>query len=178
MEARNRVRRTTTARPHKKADTQSVIGSSATPVQINGKWQSHYQTLLNLRDRITRSKEGLIEAAKQEQPIFSLHEADAATDQYDLDFALTMISTEQNALYEIDQALTRIQNGTYGVCELTGRKIEPDRLKVIPWTRFSTDAQKQIEQRGGANRVKLGDRQSLANSAAQDSAEETESDTE
>src|SRR5437667_415062 len=81
-------------------------------------------------------------------PPFSTHMADAATDTYDRDFALSMLSCEQDSLYEIDEALDRIRDGTYGVCELTGKKIEPQRLEAIPWTRFTAEAEKQLEKQG------------------------------
>jgi DnaK suppressor protein len=82
--------------------------------------------------------------------------ADAATDSYDRDCALALLSSTQNALYEIEQALKRIKEGTYGVCELTQEPIEPERLKAIPWTRYCVAAQSQIEARKGATRVQLG----------------------
>jgi len=82
--------------------------------------------------------------------------ADAATDSYDRDCALALLSSAQEALYRIDQALARIADGTYGICELSGEPIERGRLKTIPWTRFSLAAQAQLEARGMANRPQLG----------------------
>ena len=54
---------------------------------------------------------------------YSLHMADAATDSFDRDLVLGLVSFEQEGLYEIDAALKRIEDGTYGVCELTGKAI-------------------------------------------------------
>jgi RNA polymerase-binding transcription factor DksA len=88
--------------------------------------------------------------------------ADAGTDTYDRDLALSLLSSEQDAVYEIEEALTRIRDGTYGVCELTGEPIEPDRLEAIPWTRFSTAAEKQLEREGGVKRARLNPRESVA----------------
>ena len=54
-----------------------------------------------------------------------MHQADAGSDAYDRDFALSLLSQEQDALYEIDQALKRIELGTYGVCEMSGKQFPP-----------------------------------------------------
>ena len=99
--------------------------------------------------------------ALEEHPTFSTHQADAATDSYDRDLALGMLSSEQDALKEVDEALERIQNGTYAVCELTGKPIEDSRLEAIPWTRFSTAAEKQLEKEGAVNRARLGPRETV-----------------
>ncbi|MGC3989400.1 MAG: hypothetical protein QM796_06925 [Chthoniobacteraceae bacterium] len=55
-----------------------------------------------------------------------MHQADAGSDAYDRDFALSLLSQEQDALYEIDEALKRIDHGTYGVCEMY-RQADPAR---------------------------------------------------
>lgn len=106
--------------------------------------------------------------AKEEQPVFSEHMGDAGTDQYDQDFALSMVSADQQAIYEIEQALGRIQDGTYGICELTGKPIEAERLEVIPWARFRFDAQCALEKDGNASRVKLGQIGKVSSSVTDD----------
>jgi RNA polymerase-binding transcription factor DksA len=88
--------------------------------------------------------------------------ADAGTDSFDRDLALSRISSEQDAVYEIDEALVRINRGTYGVCELTGKPIEHERLEAIPWTRFCVAAEKQLEREGQIRRTKLASREALA----------------
>jgi RNA polymerase-binding transcription factor DksA len=87
--------------------------------------------------------------------------ADAATDTYDRDLALGMLSSEQDALYQIDEALDRIRAGTYGVCELTGKPIEAARLEAVPWTRFSAAAEKQMEPESELKRTRLGASESV-----------------
>jgi RNA polymerase-binding transcription factor DksA len=76
----------------------------------------------------------------------SQHSADHGTDNFDREFALSLASTEQDVLYEVDEALQRIEEGTYGICEMTGVCIEKARLEVIPYTRFSVQAQAKMEQ--------------------------------
>ena len=88
--------------------------------------------------------------------------ADAGTDSFDRDFALSRASSEQDAVYEIDEAMMRIRRGTYGICELTGKPIERHRLEAIPWTRFSAEAEKLLEKEGQIHRARLAPREALA----------------
>src|SRR5438046_9792397 len=103
------------SRAHK-ATTQEVVGSFEAKAQIDPKWQRHYQNLIELREHLAAQKKDLVKDALEEQPTRSQHLADVATDSFDRDFALSIISSEQDALYEIDQALNRIREGTYGTC--------------------------------------------------------------
>jgi DnaK suppressor protein len=144
-----------------KAATQDVLGDVATPYRPPRKWQREFKRLMELRGHITNHKGNLVSDARQEQPAFSLHMADAGTDHFDRDFALSMISSEQNALYEIEQALNRIKDGTYGICEATGKPIEPKRLEAIPWARFSAQAERQLEKDGAVQGTQLGRRQTV-----------------
>jgi RNA polymerase-binding transcription factor DksA len=83
-----------------------------------------------------------------------MHQADAGSDAYDRDFALSLLSQEQDALYEIDQALKRIELGTYGVCEMSGKPILHARLEAIPFARFTVECQSQLEKQNKASRVR------------------------
>jgi DnaK suppressor protein len=141
-----------------KATTTQILGAAPKPPRIDPKWKAHYDLLLDLRSQLGQRKGGLTEIAKEEQQAFSLHMADAGTDEFDRDFALSMISSDQNALYEIEEALNRIRSGTYGVCEITGKPIEAERLSAIPWTRFSAEAQRELEATGSVSRTRLGQR--------------------
>ena len=72
-------------------------------------------------------------------------------------FALSLLSSDQDAVYEIEEALKRIEKKTYGVCELTGKTIPKARLaKAIPWTRFTVEAQGQLERDGALRSRRLG----------------------
>ena len=103
------------------------------------------QRLIRLRENLSDEIHDLTAEACEETPNYSMHPADAATDSFDRDLVLGLVSFEQEGLYEIDAALKRIDDGTYGVCELTGRPIPWERLEAIPWTRFSLEAEKQVE---------------------------------
>ncbi|MDB6019569.1 MAG: yocK [Pedosphaera sp.] len=149
----------THARPSQvrpKATTRDVVSAPRRRVKINPKWESNYRHLQELRNHFLRQQGTLAQEAHEEQPSFSEHMADAGTDSYDRDFALSMLSSDQNALYEIDQAIRRIESGAYGICEMTGKPIQRGRLNAIPWTRFSLEAEMQLEQRGAVNRARLG----------------------
>ena len=123
---------------------------------------------------LLRRQGALAQDAVDEQPSFSTHMADAGTDTFDRDFALGMLSSEQDALYEIDEALNRIRDGTYGKCELTGKPIEAARLEAIPWTRFSASAEKQLEREGAVKRTRLGPRETVTKTEAAEPDEDEE----
>ena len=93
-------------------------------------------------------------AEGSEASAFGMHQADAGSDAYDRDFALSLLSQEQDALYEIDQALKRIELGTYGICEMSGKPISHARLEAIPFARFTVECQSQLEKQNKASRVR------------------------
>ena len=136
----------------------TVIPKSNAPVTVNVKpeWEKYYLILLDLRDRLTSQMNGLAKESTEEINNYSLHMADSGTDNFDRDFALSLLSSDQDAIYEIDEALKRIQKGTYGTCELTGKPIPKVRLEAIPWTRFTVEAQIQLEKEGALRQRRLG----------------------
>ncbi|PYM00561.1 MAG: molecular chaperone DnaK [Verrucomicrobia bacterium] len=118
------------------------------------------QKLLQLRDAMVDSMAGVAQdtlrsrAEGSEASAFGMHQADAGSDAYDRDFALSLLSQEQDALYEIDQALKRIDLGTYGICEMSGKQIPRARLEAIPFARFTVECQSQLEKQNKASRVR------------------------
>ena len=118
------------------------------------------EKLLQLRDAMVDSMAGVAQdtlrsrAEGSEASAFGMHQADAGSDAYDRDFALSLLSQEQDALYEIDQALKRIELGTYGVCEMSGKSIPRARLEAIPFARFTVECQSQLEKQNKASRVR------------------------
>jgi DnaK suppressor protein len=125
-------------------------------VRIKAEWQKFYNCLLELREQLLRQMNGLAKESAQEMAGYSLHMADSGTDNFDRDFALSLLSSDQDAIYEIEEALKRIEKGTYGVCELTGKPIPKSRLEAIPWTRFTVQAQAQLERDGALRQRRLG----------------------
>ena len=110
------------------------------------------ERLLHLRDGMLDSMSGVARdslrsrAEGSEASAFGMHQADAGSDAYDRDFALSLLSQEQDALYEIEEALKRIEQGTYGICELSGKPISHARLEAIPFARFTVECQSQLEK--------------------------------
>jgi DnaK suppressor protein len=163
-----------------KATTSDIIGRPTSgPLEANvpPKWRKHYERLVSLREDFLTHQSELSKDALDEMPSFSTHMADAGTDNYDRDVALAMLSSEQDALYQIEQALDRIQAGTYGICELTGKAIHPVRLAAIPWTRFSVEAERQLERQGVRPHVRLGPRETVARGGEPDEAPASEEQT-
>src|ERR671926_191098 len=115
---------------------------------------------------------GLAKESAEEMASYSLHMADSGTDNFDRDFALSLLSADQDAIYEIEEALKRIEKNTYGICELTGKAIPKARLAAIPWTRFTVEAQAQLEKEGALRSRKLGALGTVDSSGAVDVSDE------
>jgi len=150
------------AKPHGLATAAAILGQPVVKVKKNGdvkvkpQWTKYYRRLLELREQLTRQMDGLAEESAQEMPGYSLHMADSGTDNFDRDFALSLLSADQDAVYEIEEALKRMEKNTYGICELTGKPIPQKRLEAIPWTRFTVQAQAQLEREGALRQRRLG----------------------
>jgi len=65
-----------------------------------------------------------------------IHMADLGTDSYEIDNIIGLVDSERKILIEVNDALSRIEDGTYGICEGRGEPIPKQRLKAIPWTRY------------------------------------------
>lgn len=149
-------------KPHGSATAAAILGRPMVKVKKNGEvqikpeWAKFYTRLLELREQLLRQMNGLAKESAQEMAGYSLHMADSGTDNFDRDFALSLLSSDQDAMYEIEEALKRIEKSTYGVCELTGKPIPRSRLEAIPWTRFTVEAQAQLEREGALHQRRLG----------------------
>jgi DnaK suppressor protein len=75
-----------------------------------------------------------------------IHMADLGTDNYEQEFALGLMDSERRILHEIDAALQRIQEGTYGICEGTGEPIARARLEAQPWARYCVEYARKMEE--------------------------------
>jgi RNA polymerase-binding protein DksA len=76
---------------------------------------------------------------------YTLHMADVATDHYDREFSLGIASAEQRIIYQIDEALKRIEDGSYGLCLACEEPISRKRLTAVPFTRYCIECQKKEE---------------------------------
>lgn len=76
---------------------------------------------------------------------YTYHMADLATDSFDRDLSFNRASTEQRIIYEIDEALKRIEDGSFGKCLRCDKKIKTKRLSIVPYAKFCISCQKDEE---------------------------------
>ena len=120
--------------------------------KVPQKWMPFFKKLVALRERLTqsvgeRSEQTLKTSVKESAGDLSSYDmADSGTDTFDYDYSLSLVSSEQEMLREIDAAIARIYGGSYGICEVTGKPINRDRLNAVPFTRFSKEGQDQYEK--------------------------------
>ena len=77
-----------------------------------------------------------------------LHMADVGSDHYEQEFTLGLVESERKLLREIDEALARLRNGTYGVCQQSGQPIPMARLEIKPWAKYTIEVVRERERRG------------------------------
>src|SRR5205814_10589139 len=139
---------------------QLVANKNNKPRKLDPFVRGQKEKLLYLRDAMVDSMAGVAKdnlrsrAEGSEASAFGMHQADAGSDPYDGDFALSLLPQEQDALFETDQALKRIELGTYGTCEMSGKAIPRARLEAIPFARFTVECQSQLEKQNKASRVR------------------------
>ena len=134
------------------------------PKLVPEKYRRYFKLLIELRTHLTgqidqHSEETLKRSSKDDAgdlSSYGQHMADAGTDTFDRDFALSLVANEQEALSEIEASITRIHKGTYGVCEITGKPIDKERLLAVPFTRYSAEAQKELERNRHRVRTQAG----------------------
>jgi RNA polymerase-binding transcription factor DksA len=141
-----------------------------------GRWRWHYRALIKLRERLMKHRAELAAGIFEPLESFSMDMADQATDLFDHDVALGLVSAEQDILFEIEAALDRIRGRIYGICEATGKPIPAARLRAIPWTRFGVEAEEQLERKGICRPPHLGEVKSVRPQvwSAEDSDDESE----
>lgn len=122
--------------------------------KVPKKFKVYYDLLIELRNHVNdeldlHTRETLKKSNKDDSGDiagYSQHMADEGTDNFDRDFALSLVTNEQEALAEIEEAIGRIFDGTYGVCEITGEPIDKERLMAVPFTKHSLEGKKQLEK--------------------------------
>lgn len=138
-----------------KTKSKTIVSDPAA-LHVPGRWYWHYRQLRALREVLLREGEDQFSGIKLPIEPHSMDPADSASDEFDHNLALGMLAHEHDALYEIDAAIERIMNGRYGVCEDTGRAIPAQRLRAVPWTRYTREAKERRERRDGkAQRVAI-----------------------
>lgn len=143
--------------PSERAEAAKPAKEEANAHPVNVRFvEKQRQRLLELRDHLVDSMAGVAQdnlrsRGEGDSSAFGMHQGDAGSDAYDRDFALNLLSQEQDALYEIEEALQRVANGSYGICEMSGKPIPEARLEAIPFARLTVECQEKVEQELGRN---------------------------
>ena len=137
-----------------------VIKKGKEPAKVTGWVAKQRERLLQLKDTLLDSMSGVgrdslrNRAEGGEASAFGMHTADAGSDAYDRDFALSLLSQERDSLYEIDAALKKISDGNYGFCEISGKPIPHNRLEALPFARYTVECQAELEKTNRLTRVR------------------------
>lgn len=78
---------------------------------------------------------------------YTVHMADMAADTYERELSMDLVSNEQAVLYQIDDALKRMDEGAYGVCQQCNKPITMTRLKAVPYASLCIQCQRLKEQK-------------------------------
>lgn len=114
---------------------------------------AHYRALLLMRraelvgDVVSMEQEALRGTGDGDLSHVPMHMADQGTDNYEREFTLQLAASERQLLAEIEAALQRITDGTYGICEETGQPISKARLEAKPWARFTIEVARERDRR-------------------------------
>lgn len=110
--------------------------------------KKYKRLLLERRQKLTANLSSMAdEALKPNGSGSDVEEsADFGSDQFEQEFTLGLMENEQNVVREIDRALDRIEDGTYGVCEGSGEKIPKARLDALPWAKYTVQYQEKLER--------------------------------
>ena len=122
------------------------------------------KTLAEFRDLLTTERERLLKDVQRNDKAIrhadgeseggagrahSNHMADQGSDEAEYETKLLLSATQTEYLREIAEALQRIEDGTYGICEVSGGEINAERLRAVPTARLSIEAQEQLESSRG-----------------------------
>jgi DnaK suppressor protein len=122
--------------------------------KLTKKELNYYRDLLLLKRRqlvgdLSTMEEQALRSGGGNLSHMPIHMADIGTDTFDQDFTLSLAENERQQLREIDQALQRIDDGTYGVCQMTGKPIPKARLEAKPWAKYTIEAARIAEGQWG-----------------------------
>lgn len=120
-----------------------VETSSSVPVR----WKWHLRRLQMFREALAEENARHVTEAAAPFDLSGDHFADNATEESERNLEHAVLSESQHAIHEIDEAIQRIRNGTYGICEESGKAIPAERLRAIPWARHTKAVQDRLEGR-------------------------------
>jgi RNA polymerase-binding transcription factor DksA len=149
-----RARKAKARRAAKPPTVAKSLNTNAPVKKLRGEQAKYQKLLLNLRDHVIDQISGLAGENLKRNPRdsagdlsgYSFHMADTGTDNFDREFALSLVSSEQEALYEVEEALKRLELGAYGKCEACAKTIAKARLEAVPFARMCVQCQSQAEK--------------------------------
>ena len=106
------------------------------------------QRLLEMKFQLGSSIKFVSEDVKnlEESKGYSQHQADEGTDDFGKTISIEVSTKEQGIIRQIDRALEKIEQGTYGVCDVTGDEIPVKRLEAVPYANLTVAAQEKMEK--------------------------------
>ena len=150
--------------PAKKAAKKAPVKKAPRkPVKLTNFVKKQRQRLLTMQDELMDAMYGVQQETLRNGPssgeasVSGTHLGDAGSDAYDRDFALNLLSQEQDALQEIQAALERITEGIYGICGISGKKIPQARLEAMPIARLTVECQSQWERENPNRKFRSSD---------------------
>lgn len=138
------------------ATAADILGTK-TRTKVPTRWAGHYEQLCAERDKLI--ERDFTSTAGFQPKLDDL--ADAASEETQRSISLVAAAATNGMIVEVLEAIRRIEQGTYGICEITGEPISLERLHSVPWARYSLQGQQQIEQGGWARRTGLPSLQGL-----------------
>lgn len=117
--------------------------------KFKGKLLVMRKRLVGEMDNIRNNSLSRREDAAGDLSDMPIHMADLGSDNYEKEFALDIIESEQKELNEIDAALGRLADGSFGVCEVCNARIGYERLRAVPFARLCIECKREEEEEGG-----------------------------
>ena len=104
------------------------------------------QRLTTQRDEILAMYEHDVKAGQEASDEGSDDVVDRANNAYSRELLFSLSDSERHTLLRVEEALQRVESGTYGICVNCGNEIRPGRLRAVPWARYCIDCQELAEK--------------------------------
>ena len=110
--------------------------------------EKYKERLLEMKKQLTQSIKGVKEEVKEQDESrgYSQHQADEGTDDFGRTLSLELTNKESSVVQKIDTALEKIEEGNYGICEISGEEIPKKRLDAVPYATMTVEAQEKLEK--------------------------------
>src|SRR5688500_16988001 len=116
------------------------------PAQARDRLAEERQRLQGIKEELEPVRGDDQKESLEELSSYDQHQADVATETFEREKDLSILDSVEGELADIEHALQRLDDGTYGTCEACGKPIGDDRLEAMPATRYCLDDQSKAEQ--------------------------------